>query len=58
MKYEHIFKLGKIKGENVQVSKLHFSLLDELGADIDNFAVQQNCLRKSKNCSISSNFPM
>ena len=42
MKYEHIFKLGKIKGENVQVSKLHFSLLDELGADIDNFAVDGN----------------
>lgn len=48
MKYEHIFKLGKIKGENLQVSKLHFSLLDELGSDIDNFAVQQELFEKKQ----------
>ncbi len=35
-KYEHIFKLGKVKDQSIQVSKLHFSVLDDIAADFEN----------------------
>lgn len=47
-KYEHIFKLGKIKGDNLQVSKLHFSLLDDLGTDINEFEIQHEIFEKKQ----------
>lgn len=34
--YANLFKLGKVKGENIQLSKFHFSLIDELTAEVDN----------------------
>lgn len=45
-KYENILKFGRVKGEELQISKLHFSLIDELGKDINNFELEQELFEK------------
>ena len=45
-KYENILKFGRIKGDELQISKLHFSLIDELGKDINNFELEQELFEK------------
>jgi SNF2 family DNA or RNA helicase len=45
-KYENILKFGRVKGDELQISKLHFSLIDELGKDIDNFELEQELFEK------------
>lgn len=45
-KYENILKFGRVKGDDLQISKLHFSLIDELGKDIDNFELEQELFEK------------
>lgn len=45
-KYENILKFGRVQGEQLQVSKLHFSLIDELSKDIDSFEIEQELFEK------------
>ncbi|MCU0468127.1 MAG: SNF2-related protein [Arcicella sp.] len=45
-KYENVLKFGRIKGDELQVSKLHFSLIDELSKDIDSFEIEQELFEK------------
>ncbi len=45
-KYENVLKFGRVKGEELQVSKLHFSLIDELSNDINNFEIEQELFEK------------
>ncbi len=45
-KYVALFKFGQIKGDSVQVSKLHFSIIDDLYDQIDNEKVQQEIQEK------------
>lgn len=45
-KYSALFKLGTIKDDNIQVSKLHFSLVDQLYDEIDDVQVQAELLEK------------
>jgi len=47
-KYENILKFGKIKGEELQVSKLHFSLIDELSEDLDNIELEKELFEKKQ----------
>ncbi len=44
--YANLFKLGKIKGESVQLSKFHFSLIDELSVEIDNEEIRREIEEK------------
>jgi SNF2 family DNA or RNA helicase len=45
-KYENILKFGRVQGEKLQISKLHFSLIDELSKDIDSFEIEQELFEK------------
>ncbi|MES2521039.1 MAG: SNF2-related protein [Bacteroidota bacterium] len=45
-KYENILKFGRVQGEQLQISKLHFSLIDELSKDIDSFEIEQELFEK------------
>jgi non-specific serine/threonine protein kinase len=45
-KYASLFKFGQVKNDTVQVSKLHFSLIDDLYEHIDNEKVQQEIREK------------
>ncbi len=45
-KYENVLKFGRVKGDELQVSKLHFSLIDELGAEINSFEIEQELFEK------------
>lgn len=45
-KHASVFKLGQVKDDTVQISKLHFSLIDDLYEHIDNEKVQQEIREK------------
>lgn len=45
-KYASILKFGQVKDDSIKVSKLHFSLIDELYDHIDSEKVQQELLEK------------
>jgi SNF2 family DNA or RNA helicase len=45
-KYENVLKFGRVKGDELQVSKLHFSLIDELSSDINSFEIEQELFEK------------
>ena len=45
-KYASVFKFGQVKEDTVQVSKLHFSLIDDLYDHIDNEKVQREIREK------------
>ncbi|MBP6385621.1 MAG: SWIM zinc finger family protein [Pseudarcicella sp.] len=47
-KYEPILKFGKIKGDTLQLSKLHFSLIEVLGEELNNEALQQELYEKKQ----------
>ncbi len=47
-KYENVLKLGKVKGDNLQLSKMHFSLIDELSKDIDSFELEKELFEKKQ----------
>ncbi len=47
-KIEPLLKFGIVKGDNIKLSKLHFSLIDELSAEIDSVAVQQELYEKKQ----------
>ncbi len=47
-KYATLFKLGKVKGEELQLSKLHFTLIDELYDEIDNVQVLRELKEKKQ----------
>jgi SNF2 family DNA or RNA helicase len=47
-KYSTIFKLGTVGKDGVQLSKIHFTLLDELSADIDNEKLIRELLEKKQ----------
>jgi SNF2 family DNA or RNA helicase len=45
-RYAGLFKFGQIKGESLKVSKLHFSVIDDLYDQIDDVAIQQELWEK------------
>ncbi len=45
-KYASLFKFGQVKNDSVQVSKLHFSIIDDLYDQIDNEKIQQEIMEK------------
>ncbi|MEA5404963.1 DEAD/DEAH box helicase [Arcicella sp. DC2W] len=47
-RYENVLKLGKVKGDQLQLSKMHFSLIDELSKDIDSFEFEQELFEKKQ----------
>ena len=46
--YASLFKFGQVKGDELKVSKLHFSLIDDLYAQIDDEQIQQEILDKKR----------
>ena len=47
-KYASLFKFGQVKGEELKLSKLHFSLIDDLYSQIDDEKIQQEILEKKQ----------
>lgn len=47
-KYGSLFKFGQVKGEELKLSKLHFSLIDDLYAQIDDEKIQQEIQEKKQ----------
>jgi non-specific serine/threonine protein kinase len=47
-KYSTIFKLGNVDKNGVQLSKIHFSILDELTAEIDNEKLVKELMDKKR----------
>ena len=45
-KYASLFKFGQVKNDSVQVSKLHFSIIDDLYDQIDDEKLQQEIMEK------------
>lgn len=45
-KYSALFKLGNVKDDSIQVSKLHFTLVDQLYDEIDDVQVQAELIEK------------
>lgn len=45
-KYATLFKFGQVKNDSVQVSKLHFSIIDDLYDQIDNEKLLQEIMEK------------
>lgn len=55
-KYSLLLKMGETKGNKVRLKKYHFSILDELLADIDEDSIQQELeIKKEKLENILSN---
>lgn len=48
VKYAGLFKFGQVKGDEIKVSKLHFSLIDDLFDQIDDEALQAEILEKKR----------
>jgi len=47
-KYASLFKFGQVKGEELKLSKLHFSLIDDLYSQIDDEKIQQEIQEKKQ----------
>jgi len=47
-KYASLFKFGQVKGDELKLSKLHFSLIDDLYAQIDDEKIQQEIQEKKQ----------
>ncbi len=47
-KLESLFKIGRVSGEEIHLSKLHFSLIDELISEIDHEEVYRELQEKKK----------
>ncbi len=47
-KYASLFKMGDLKGKKLRISKIHFSLVDELYGLIDDEQVQRELMDKRK----------
>jgi superfamily II DNA or RNA helicase len=47
-RYANLFKFGQVQGDKLQVSKLHFSVIDQLSADIDNEKLLQELAEKKQ----------
>lgn len=47
-KYENVLKFGKVKGDELQISKLHFSIIDELSKDINDFEIEKELFEKKQ----------
>jgi SNF2 family DNA or RNA helicase len=47
-KHADLFKFGRIDGDSLQLSKLHFTLIDDLSSQIDSAAIQQEILEKKQ----------
>jgi non-specific serine/threonine protein kinase len=47
-KYAGLFKFGQIKGDEIKVSKLHFSIIDDLFDQIDDEVLQQEIWEKKQ----------
>ncbi len=45
---EPLLKFGIVKGDNIKLSKMHFSLIDELTDEIDNYEIQQELFDKKQ----------
>jgi non-specific serine/threonine protein kinase len=45
---EPLLKFGIVKGDNIKLSKMHFSLIDELTDEIDNYEIQQELYDKKQ----------
>ncbi len=45
---EPLLKFGVVKGDNIKLSKMHFSLIDELTDEIDNYEIQQELFDKKQ----------
>ncbi|MCU0445297.1 MAG: SNF2-related protein [Microscillaceae bacterium] len=46
--HRNLFKFGTLKGDNLKISKLHFNLIDELLAQVDNLAIQEELAEKKR----------
>ena len=47
-KLDSVLKFGTVKGDDIKLSKLHFSLIDELIGEIDSVEVQQELFEKKQ----------
>jgi uncharacterized Zn finger protein len=47
-KLEPLFKFGRVDGEGIHLSKIHFSLIDELVSEVDNEAVFRELWEKKQ----------
>ena len=47
-KYSALFKMGKLNGEVLEVSKFHYTLLDQLHLEVDNNLVQKELSDKKR----------
>ncbi len=45
-KYANLFKFGQVKGDSIKLSKLHFSVIDDLYGQIDNEKIRQEIEEK------------
>lgn len=61
-KYATLFKMGDVKGDKLKVSKVHFSLIDELYDEIDQEEIQMELLEKRNKLrnfeQIETNLPL
>lgn len=48
-KYSPLLRMGQIKDDNLKVSKLHYTLLDELYNQLDDKAIQEELNQKKQN---------
>lgn len=47
-KFSAMFRIGQVKGGNIKVSKLHFSIIDELSEEIDSAEILQELWEKKQ----------
>lgn len=48
LKYASLFRLGTVKGDNIELSKKHFSIIDNLHDELDSLEVQQEIFEKKQ----------
>ncbi len=48
-KYSPLLRMGQIKDDNLKISKLHYTLLDELYNQLDDTAIQEELNQKKQN---------
>jgi hypothetical protein len=55
-KYSSLFKMGKVKDESLQISKFHYTLLDELHSQVDDETIRKELADKKQRLQQIGNF--
>lgn len=50
-KYSQLFRMGQVSGNNLKISKFHYTILDELYDQLDDAAIQEELDQKRQNLS-------